>query len=96
VSRIELAETIRAIIDGVDVPEVTEMEVFEASVELPLEITVTEGPGRLRVMGAPPMTAMRTGFQPVIHRARFRVTREANVDVSRKPKAGDGNYGAAG
>jgi hypothetical protein len=95
-SRIELAETLTAVIDGVDVSEVVQLSVLEASVEIPLEITVGEAAGRLLFMGAPPMTAMRTGFEPVVHHVRLRVTREENLDVSREPKRGDESHGAAG
>lgn len=94
-SRIELSETLAALIAGVDVPDAVGIVISEATVELALQITMASRAGRLAVMAAPPTTTIQTGFDPVIHRARVRAAWVPD-QPSARPQEPEGEPHAAG
>jgi len=71
-SRMELSETLGALVAGLDVPELSGLLVTEASVEAPLEISISQQEDGLLLMAGPPSNVMRTGFEAVAHRVRLR------------------------
>ena len=71
--RIELADTLIALIDAIAPPVSTNLFVTEALLEMPMEVTGGVEGEALVFFAAPPHTRWISGVLPAVHRTLIRV-----------------------
>ena len=71
--RIELADTLLALVEGITPPSGSGLFITEALLEIPMEITGASQDDRLVFFAAPPHTKWITGVLPPIHKTLLRV-----------------------
>lgn len=72
-TRPELNETLTALIEAIDAPDILGAPRIDAAeMEIPCEVTLTAHPAGLTAFAAPPQSRFESGFQNPIHRIRLR------------------------
>ena len=71
--RIELADTLLALVGGIDASDQSGLFITEASMEVPMEVVGAVEEGRLVFFAAPPFTRFKSGVLPPVHRTVLRL-----------------------
>jgi len=72
-NRIELAETLVALVESVAPPPATGLVVTEASLEIPMEVIGLVRNESLVFLAAPPHSRWKSGVLPPVHRTTLRI-----------------------
>lgn len=72
-NRIELAETLVALVESIEPPPDTGLVVTEASLEVPMEVIGLVTNESLVFLAAPPHTRWKSGVLPPVHRTTLRI-----------------------
>lgn len=67
----DLHETLTAFLEAFDVPPESGITVDEAELDVPLEVSVFEEDGRLRICASPPASIYHSGFESLVQRTRM-------------------------
>ncbi len=67
-ARYDLHETLSAFLEALDVPPESGLVVDEAELNIPLEISVVEENGALRVYAQPSSSIYHSGFESLVHK----------------------------
>lgn len=70
--RARLSETLTALAEGAT-PDHPGLTVTEAEIDLPLIVSMEAGPDGPEFVAHPPWSAFRSGFEPIVHRARLTI-----------------------
>lgn len=85
--QIELAETLIALVEGIEPPPDTGLFVTEAVMEVPMEVNGVMINDSMVFFAAPPHTRWKSGVLPQIHRTVLRIELVEEDDA---PDAGGG------
>lgn len=77
--RIELADTLLALVGGIDAT-LSGMSITEASLEVPMEVISVVEDGKLIFFAAPPHTRFISGVLPAVHRTTLRLELADDLD----------------
>lgn len=77
--RIELADTLLALMEGIEPPVGSRLSVSEAILEIPMEVVGAVRGDELVFYGAPPHTRWKSGVLPPVHRTVLRVVASAHL-----------------
>jgi hypothetical protein len=72
-NQIELADTLIALVEGIEAPPGTGLFVTEAELEVPMEVSGVLINNSMVFFAAPPHTRWKSGVLPQVHRAVLRV-----------------------
>jgi hypothetical protein len=73
VRRIELAETLQALVAALQPPEASGVVITDAELDVPLEVLTGERQGKLVFYAAVPHTRWVTGVLPTTHLSKLRI-----------------------
>jgi hypothetical protein len=80
--QIELAETLVALVEGIEPPQDSGLVVTEAVMEVPMEVSGVLINDSMVFFAAPPHTRWKSGVLPTVHRTVLRIELVENGESS--------------